>query len=57
MRYLIYDKNAEPGERLFFTNYFTVENCYSPGLVVFDFQKGTFTDDGENWHLITDDHL
>lgn len=52
MHYLIY-YNGTP----FYTNWFTVENNYVDGMVVFDLLNHEYTNDGKEWKEITEDHL
>ena len=52
MKYLI----LHDGEA-FYTDWFSVENNYIPGMVVFDLVADVFTDDGNVWHQIGIDYL
>ena len=52
VRYLIlHDGDA------FYTEWFSLENNYLPGMVVFDLTRGVFTSDGKSWSEINIDHL
>lgn len=51
MRYLIIGA-GEP----FYTNWFSIENTYSPGMVVFDLAKDVYFD-GVQWKEIEYDQL
>lgn len=51
MRYLI-TGTGEP----FYTNWFSVENNYSPGMIVYDLSEDTYYD-GDTWKGIEYDHL
>jgi len=52
MRYLIYTSEGP-----FFTEWFTIENCYKEGMLVFDLAHNLWTGDGETWHEIEVDQL
>lgn len=51
-RYLIYHD-----QKAFYTDWFEFENHYLPGMVVFDLMRAMFTNDGNQWQDITQDHL
>lgn len=51
MRYLV-TGSGEP----FYTEWFSVENTYSPGMIVYDLAKDLYFD-GEQWKEIEFDHL
>jgi hypothetical protein len=52
MNYLIYH-NGES----FYTNWFSVDNHYMAGMIVFDLWLDKFTDNGVYWIQIKQDHL
>ena len=52
MRYLIQPLDSEP----FFTDWFTVENNYSDGMIVYDLQGFQYYD-GTYWETLEFDHL
>jgi hypothetical protein len=47
------DGNIKPS----FTNYYSYENNYEQGMIVYDLFKGEYTLDGINWFEIMEDHL
>lgn len=53
MRYLILPTDGEP----FMTDWFTTENMFLPGMIVFDLSRGLYTKDGFDWRNIPEDHL
>lgn len=59
MRYLIIYREPEMGKRkAFYTDWFS-EETYSPysDMIVVDLTRHLFTDDGEEWKEIEEDHL
>ena len=59
MKYLIIYTRPETGKReAFYTNWFS-EETYSPDcdMIVVDRTRNLFTDDGEEWKDIEEDHL
>ena len=53
MRYLVTTSMHEP----FFTDYFSIENNFCEGMVVYDIAFGVYYDGGEKWKEISLDHL
>jgi len=53
MNYLIKPATGEP----FFTNWWSFENTYNEGDIVFDLYAEKYTTDGINWRTISGDHL
>lgn len=52
-----YDQNLiEKASQIHFTEWFSVENIYSPGMIVYDLEKDLYFD-GEQWKKIKFDHL
>lgn len=52
MKYLVLHK----GEA-FYTNWFSKENNYETGMIVFNMENNTYTTDGDKWKKIEQDHL
>ena len=57
MRYLIFWRDGEGDGTPFFTNVFTFENHYLPGMTVVDLSNGMFTMNGFTWAEIPIDIL
>lgn len=53
MRYLITQPNQHP----FLTDWYSFENNYVPGMIVYDLARFMYTPDGFNWISIKQDHL
>lgn len=54
MRYLVTGTGAGAP---FYTDWFSVENNYSPGMVVFDLTNGLYYDGEDEWKEIECDSL
>lgn len=52
MQYLIYFN-----KKAVYTNWFSVENTYCEGMIVFDLFQRVYTVDGKEWRAIEEDHL
>ena len=48
MRYLVQPQDEPP----LFTEWFTVENCYAEGMIVYDLSNNLYTTDGKRWEEI-----
>lgn len=59
MKYLIIYTHPETGKReAFYTNWFSEEKySYYCDMIVVDRTRHIFTDDGEEWKEIEEDHL
>ncbi len=53
MRYLI----TIPNEAPFLTNWYSFENNYIQGMVIYDLNKLTYSTDGKRFVVIDFDHL
>lgn len=53
MNYLVTIEGQSP----FFTNWFTIENHYTEGMIVYDLINFTHCYDGKNWINVETDHL
>lgn len=57
MTYLIYGTDDQGKPFCFYTNWFSMDNHYRPGMLVVNLRAHTWTNDGKNWRPADEDHL